>query len=206
MPVHKPRVQLLTRAFTPVKVANHRFRLGHLYYLAYDTAASDRPMASRDLISLGDSQFRRVDFDWLPASGIPAYSDSLHWEFRCRGSWLTANVVGVLELIERGGETLQAGVQVSVGATLLGRGRIADKVIEDLFGAILRCYPANAEPETTLLPMGEALHYEDDRTYAYSSVSYADDGSPTYIFRVGNRRIWDPYLFARQSDRARKSP
>ncbi|MGC9455711.1 MAG: hypothetical protein ACP5HU_12750 [Phycisphaerae bacterium] len=178
----------LFRGRTPLIVNGMHLCLGHLILMMH-TATQSGIDDFEQLIDLAAKVFDQFDGSTESDSNLPYFDRALHYRFTGIGAWGAGNVSGLLELLFRGDQFLQVGVQLAVGPVMLfGTKRSVSKVVNELSVAAEESYRQKF-PLPIALGSGKLSQVSDDISHCYLSVM---PGNPPVITcRIGNRSIWD---------------
>jgi hypothetical protein len=180
------RVKLF-RGTNRIIVNGDHLCLGHLVLMMH-TAALSNIQSWQQLIDLAEEVFDRFDGTTPADNVLPAYDRAFHFKFNGCGAWGALNVSGMLEMLFRGNEFLQAGIQAAVQPVLLfGAKRSLANVVRELSTAVQVSYDQSLSTPQMVGP-ATMSQISDSVSHAYLSVMQA--AVPIVTFRIGNRAIW----------------
>jgi hypothetical protein len=162
--------------------------LGHLFLMMH-TAAKNGVEDFQQLIDLAAKVFQEFDGATEADSTLPFFDRAFYYRFTGIGAWGAGNVSGILELLFRGDEFLQVGVEVAIGRVMFfGTKRSVWNVLRELSTAAEASYRQQF-PEPLGLGHGVLSQISDEVSYCYLSIMPSD--RPVVTCRIGNRAIWD---------------
>lgn len=162
--------------------------LGHLVLMMH-TAAKNGIADFEQLIDLAAKAFEEFDGATEADSSLPFFDRAFHYRFTGIGAWGAGNVRGMLELLFRGDEFLQVGVQVAIGRVMLfGTKRSVSNVLNELSTVAEASYKQQF-PEPISFGVGSLSQISDEVSHCYLSIMPSD--RPVITCRIGNRAIWD---------------
>ncbi len=180
------RVKLF-RGTSRIIVNGEHLCLGHLVLMMH-TAARSNIQDWQQLIDLAEEVFDRFDGSTPADNALPAYDRAFHFKFSGCGAWGALNVNGMLELLFRGDDFLQAGIQAAIQPVLLfGTKRSLANVVRDLSTAVQVSYEQSL-PTPQMIGPAAMSQISDAVSHAYLSVMQA--AVPIVTCRIGNRAIW----------------
>ncbi|MEX0702109.1 MAG: hypothetical protein WD069_08430 [Planctomycetales bacterium] len=178
----------LCRGTTPVIVNGMHLCLGHLVLMMH-TAAKNGIEDFEQLIDLAAKVFDEFDGATEADSSLPFFDRAFHYRFTGIGAWGAGNVSGMLELLFRGDDFLQVGVQVAIGRVMFfGTKGSVTNVLNELSMAAEASYKQQF-PEPIGLELGALSRISDEVSQCYLSIMPSD--RPVITCRIGNRAIWD---------------
>lgn len=161
--------------------------LGHLILMLHTTAKSGIN-DFQQLIDLAEKVFEEFDGAITADSNLPYFDRAYHYRFTATGVWGTGNVNGVLELLFRGDQFLQFGVQMRIGHVFpFGSKKSLSNVMKDVLEAAEASYK-QLFPEPIPLGIASVSQISDDYTHCY--VSIMPGKCPIVTCRIGNRAFW----------------
>jgi hypothetical protein len=178
----------LFRGTTPVIVNGMNLCLGHLVLMMH-TAAKTRSEDFRTLIDLAARVFEEFDGATEADGTLPFFDRACHYRFKGIGAWGAGNVTGILELLFRGDEFLQVGVQVAINPVMFfGTKRSVSNVIRELSTAAEASY---AQPFPELFTIGPTVMSQISDEVSHCYLSFRPSDPPIVTCRIGNRAMWD---------------
>jgi hypothetical protein len=178
----------LFRGTTPVIVNGRPLCLGHLVLMMH-TAAKTGIEDFVQLVELAAKVFDEFDGATEADSSLPYFDRAFHYRFTGIGAWGAGNVSGMLELLFRGNDFVQVGVQVAIGRVMFfGTKRSMSNVLTELSMAAEASYKQEF-PEPIGLGPAALSQISDEASHCYLSVMPGD--RPVITCRIGNRAIWD---------------
>lgn len=180
------RVKLF-RGTSRIIVNGDHLCLGHLVLMMH-TAALTNIDNWRQLIGLAEDVFDKFDGSRPADKLLPAFDRAFYFKFSGCGAWGALNVNGTIEMLFRGNDFLQAGIQAAIQPIFLfGTNRSRANVVRELSTAIQVSYEQSL-PTPQMVGPAAMSEISDAVSHAYLSVMQAD--VPIVTCRIGNRALW----------------
>ena len=180
----------LYRGNTPVIVHGMKLCLGHLAMMIHPATRTGAGVNDLQLlIDIAANAFVEFDGTTDVDSTLPDFDRAFHYRFSGVGAWGAKNVIGTLELLFRGDEFLQVGIQVAIKPIMFfGTKRSVSNVIDEFSTAVETLYGQPLPEPFTAGPIVMSM-ISDAITHCY--LSFLPSARPVVTCRIGNRAIWD---------------